>query len=976
MSQNRNNTLDELLAALGRTPATDNQPNFPNVTTSIVPNVPAVAGRPLSEGASTVRASPPATAGGVTNNFNELVNLLGDAPPVQSTQPTAANRISSFPGAVAPNSSRTAAAAARINPSINPALAAQIRHRQQTAASKAQQIAALSGAGASRAAAAGIRRSPAPSSGIAQELEAVMVQSNANPTAPARHQVAPAGRPYPPGVSRPPTQRPSGSGRRPKDISQEQIIVGHFCRFAIKTMARITQGHPNAKHYEDRLKEHIKVVWAKWVRELITRPQLLDSVSIFVRRALPNAGPIDVIRDFKRWYEREYELQKQRAMKAEQARLEQARSGQPAGADASRQPHLSNGRTSGALPASSTAPRPPANAMAAATHAAGAGASAQLAGALGAGGKTVAGKSAQIRQQVPARNVPGKGAAGRGAGRGIKSVGGKSISRPVTIKQEASALTLARSVGRPMASGRGTPIGRSAGIGKSPSAGRGSPVAAKAANAGKMSPAGKTLMGGKGVTGNKTTTASKTKNQRKQAPKAPSKPSPKGLINKARPPPANPAAFQIPHGSPAANGKRPLEVSLGSPSGSVAKKQKQMVGKLPKGPLNKKKPPVMLASPPLIPKGKPPPARADLFRAQVTKRPMPHGTPAQGITMYKGMHPGQPAPSTAAPKKVKRSEDGLEALSALNDIVDIEDEEDKLGQDAGGLHGEVQEAYTYGADMLLAGPKLRKKMQKATRLHGLSDKISADVLELMSLAVRERLSDVIEGLKQVAAIRTERDKALWKTRLIGPNNYERLLNMRQDEERSLQVAAEMRVKRKRDQIEQEAKKLAGEVAKSEKNAKDSSAAAEAERKEKIALEKKKKEDSSQIDALNGLMRRRKKPGGGGRGLARLEPLGKKGLPPIQRRSDSGSMGSKSKSKGSLDPLAKLEPLGPLISLGRTTNPQSMSSRLPTLGPAKKTARMRLTLRDCLFYMKRDPRTRKGSQIFKWYPRLEANRPST
>ena len=105
-------------------------------------------------------------------------------------------------------------------------------------------------------------------------------------------------------------QRSSANGQ---SYTQEQVILGHYCRFAIKTMRRLTEGHTRAKEIEDGLKAHIKNIWARWVRKDITRPQLLDSVNNFVRDNSPSSNNVDVIRDFKKWYEREYELQQQRS---------------------------------------------------------------------------------------------------------------------------------------------------------------------------------------------------------------------------------------------------------------------------------------------------------------------------------------------------------------------------------------------------------------------------------------------------------------------------------------------------------------------------------------------------------------------------------------------------------------------------------------------------------------------------------------
>lgn len=56
----------------------------------------------------------------------------------------------------------------------------------------------------------------------------------------------------------------------------------------------------------------IKTAWEKWVRGTITRQHLLDMVASFVKTSCLEAWHLDVIGDFKVWYERLFELLKQR----------------------------------------------------------------------------------------------------------------------------------------------------------------------------------------------------------------------------------------------------------------------------------------------------------------------------------------------------------------------------------------------------------------------------------------------------------------------------------------------------------------------------------------------------------------------------------------------------------------------------------------------------------------------------------------
>ncbi|CDF33594.1 unnamed protein product [Chondrus crispus] len=116
-----------------------------------------------------------------------------------------------------------------------------------------------------------------------------------------------------------PGQPAPGQGRpQAAKISQEQVIVGHFCRFAIKTLTEVMEGSPLKQTAEVSLKEHIKKAWAQWVRGHIPRQKLLESVARFVRDSCPQAFGIDLIREFKEWYESEFERQRAQSGPGEQ----------------------------------------------------------------------------------------------------------------------------------------------------------------------------------------------------------------------------------------------------------------------------------------------------------------------------------------------------------------------------------------------------------------------------------------------------------------------------------------------------------------------------------------------------------------------------------------------------------------------------------------------------------------------------------
>lgn len=1028
--------LEELIAAIGDDPVPAPIPATPFTAAS--------AGIPIPVPARTVSAAPsraphaaattaPRSFGTVAGNLDELVQYLGgngsaSVPASLSAQQATANQVPGF-GAhslpMIPTQQRPLSQHRIANPSArstDPKLPSEYR-RQQIHAAKAMQKrdAALSVSGHARAASGSALSTSKAAAGqsppfdITAELTAVMQKNGASGVPrPTQRPVGAGGRP----PQRPQSGQPSGRSQRPQ-ITQEQIIVGHFCRHAIKTLARVMQNNPLKQQTEQRLKEHIKGVWAQWVRGVIQRQKLLESVASFVRNSCPQALGIDVMREFKTWYEREFELQKQRTstisgqrastdrralhpqqqqqlahQQRTQAPVKQQRKGQQVrGAVASRdqalQTHAANSKPQYAARGL--------NADRAMTGAKQAGREPQIAHPQfvkgepqvlqpinRTGGKSISSKTVPSRKTPAAKSSKGAAAKAAVAGKSVanKSVGGKSISRPRPASVTKSQVGI---------KGPTTPAGP-----KGPTAGSAGPVGVKgvAGSKGLLAnklPAGHKPKGPRKGSGKGASKASPSKGaQKAPPPKTPGKGSPKGALSKQK---ASAASTPVGVSSPVAptaplpaTSKRPLDTSGGSSSGAALKKAKTAPKGQKSGAGRKKN----VSFPSTGGPGKnikPPPARADMGKGRPSSGPSTGSGSAGAAGSNSKSGSVGTAGTNAAPgtqvRKVKRVDD---ELSVVHNVIDIENEEDMLGRDAGGGTSEVIEIFDYDADMLLAGPALRTKMQATAKRYSLDENISKDAMEIVSLAVHERLKNFLESLKGIAAVRVEASKASWSTETFGVSAFEKLERMREDEERSLTVAAELRVKRRKEQQEREAKKLAGEAEKEEKKNKDSSAAAEQERKEKLALEKKRKEDSSQRDALSGLLagidKKRKKPNASKTLAPLLPPITKSGgsrssgsgLPPIPRLAGAGGLGSKgsvnlSKNGMKPDALEKWKALGPLVKLGGPRTSSMPGSGGKKGESPKAQAKHPLTLRDCLFLMESEQNTRKSSQIYKWYARL-------
>lgn len=1045
--------------------------NFPPASSSAPIPIPVripQGNHVANSSSSASSASAPKYGSNVAGNLNELVSLLGgsnamnNAATTPTTQTALPNQApSAFPRDLAlPMMSQKqqqqrpithTALRARYNSAMDPKTAAQFRNQQiQTATAIEKQKAAH----ASRVSVTVVNSNKAaqPQRGpdITMELNAMLQHSSSSEASKSTANRAnmvpqrrPPQRPQPPqpgvpgatvapSASGAPNPASASSGRHNRQITQEQIILGHFCRHAIKTLSRVMQGNPARERMEILLKDHIKSVWAQWVKGMIPRQRLLESVAKFVRASCPEAGDIDVIGEFKTWYEREFELQKRRTAAAEaerravqqnhmqqqQQRQQQTQTQQQPQQLQSeqsqmtqkqqRKPQTSRVATSGRDPllqAHAAGAKPFAGFVP------GAGRGAPVASPAlkheaqvqkpevsvaktepqfvpgQTGGKSVSSKTVVARKAHPKSAKGASVASTAGKSVGSKSVGSKTVPRQPAVQNMAQP-------GMQLPTQPAT---------KGPSAGVLTQI-----SAGGGVVAGKSVAGHKGLVANKLPTAPKPKGRKPSAkppPKVAAKPnikmSPKNVVNATLTPPkqkgspslSNPnlsvglsAGLSAGVSSPTID-KRPLDAIANSPSGSASKKPKP-TPKGPRAPARKKT--HVIAPPPLgIGRGeKPPPAKADMISKG--RPPLAPGGVAgslggmSGIT--KGPTPAVAGTANAGQVPVKKTKGVDDELSVVHNVVDIENEEDMLGRDAEGGIGGVVEIMDYDTDLLLAGPTLRHKMQECATRHGLDENVSKECMEMMSLAVRERLASVLESLKEIAAVRMESNKSLWMTQPVGANIYEKLEQAMQDEERSLTVAAEMRVKRRKEQQEREAKRLASEAEKEEKKTKDSNAATEQEKKEKLALEKKRKEHSSQRDALSGLLagidKRRKKPSGS-KGLAPLVSLSKLGgaggskssgsiLPPIRRLGGSGLPGigrGDGKGGSKVDPLEKMSAPGPLVKLGgsrKSSMPGLLGKNIEERAGGPKRA---LTLKDCLFLMESEHNMRKGTLLYKWYGRM-------
>lgn len=92
-------------------------------------------------------------------------------------------------------------------------------------------------------------------------------------------------------------------------VTEDQLVVGYFCRHSIILLTRIMCGNPEKSEKVALLKDFIKNIWAQWIRKQITRTQLLDSIVIFVCGSCSEAEGVDVVKEFNIWCQEVFKMQ-------------------------------------------------------------------------------------------------------------------------------------------------------------------------------------------------------------------------------------------------------------------------------------------------------------------------------------------------------------------------------------------------------------------------------------------------------------------------------------------------------------------------------------------------------------------------------------------------------------------------------------------------------------------------------------------
>eukprot|EP00171_Calliarthron_tuberculosum_P013024 IDg13024t1 len=92
----------------------------------------------------------------------------------------------------------------------------------------------------------------------------------------------------------------------------DQTVVSYFCKYALKHLKQIASDLPNYLEARQHLKMNMKRLWAEWIGNLITKPMLLQAVRRSFRESFPVAANVDVVQEFRTWYQQQCRLRRSR----------------------------------------------------------------------------------------------------------------------------------------------------------------------------------------------------------------------------------------------------------------------------------------------------------------------------------------------------------------------------------------------------------------------------------------------------------------------------------------------------------------------------------------------------------------------------------------------------------------------------------------------------------------------------------------
>lgn len=883
-------------------------------------------------------------------NMKELLNLLGpstnNAPPPQQQVQAQAHPQAANPRAVEMQSAATVVQPKQQQTAI---ARAHFIRQQQIQQQRLQREAAIQ---KQRAAAATAPTPSSASQGVVNELEEILRANQTAPQAPRPQaqpqQVVPAQRRPVSSTNRstasvasgasslqqqaaqpnnnrrmPAPNQPAASGRT--NPTQEQVIVGHFCRHALACLTRLTADLANSAELQGNLKTAIKRLWAEWVANNISKTALLETVARIVRGSCPAAASINVISEFRAWYHQQLSVQ----------RTNRAGRGNP--------------------------PAPSAGALAATVNVRQAGVPQATAAAQAAAGYQFATRTQGVASNQHIQQAIAAGMGNIGAAQAKASV---IRGRPINAKQEKAAYG-SKSI--PQKTVAAKTVQRNGNVA---SANPGS-VHAQAILVQQQRAAALNQMAQQQHAAN----GNANGNMRQARPGVRAK---VGLnVKNEQLLHANMAA--VAGGNVNMAGKR-----LADPTAELslaAQKKARAGGKFQKSPSKVRKT-VQGMGVPGVAMMPPMGSRIAMIPGRVNPNAIPAGNVARFApgAIQQAVRPGvgMVQPVASDPKKTSKKTIDND-LNVVDSIVNIDNETETLLGGSQIIHELNMHESEDFSSLLLNGRVLRGKIEKTMAKHGLTGAIPKDVIELIAHACKERLSYVFENVAQHANARVEPIKTTGEFVSRDPKKDVRgiLEKMREDEERSLVAAAKRRTQKwRKEEEEKRAREAAADTSKTEGTKSDKAAQQEADKKKKAkaAVEKKKAADSLQRSALSGaisgITKKRKK---------------KANLAPLKLGMGAKSVSGKTTSNGANMALSTTaiaagtsNPGGNIANsnTGDKPNGSKVGGEMGGTAAGKKTValvakRTAIKLEDCLAFFGAEPNMKQSALVYKWYTRLHA-----
>lgn len=271
-----------------------------------------------------------------------------------------------------------------------------------------------------------------------------------------------------------------------------------------------------------------------------------------------------------------------------------------------------------------------------------------------------------------------------------------------------------------------------------------------------------------------------------------------------------------------------------------------------------------------------------------------------------------------------------DVFDICRNVIDISGENHRLtGGAANDYANDFSQLESCDEAMLLDNIRLQEMLHDITQKYGLDASVNEDVYRVLSLAVRERLTDLIIEACYTMRSRIDAEREMWEIRKDNVNIRAQLDKMNEEDSRRLRVESDIRSSK------YTVKNKDSVVVVLEKSEEDKMT-----KREKIIIEKQLLEEQTQYEALTGAVKDLSK---------RRTVFVRKGvqIPPFNP-------------DGSFSDVQLAEP---------SQGAPKVSRKRITVGEEIKKQASQITLKDCLYVLSTERNMRKSNLLHKWWMRI-------